>query len=170
MDDGERSADDQGNLVRSVDSHHPSYIRVTNLCPEAVDLIWIDYQGRHVKYTKLSNRAFVDVNTFETHPWIAVHSDKKDKVLMNNKFIYMPTRSRPVPNLPADAPLQFLRVSVSITLPVYSLRYRALLEIRSYLTTVSDVDTLDLPAELRNALKVTILDRISLTQNLLQRI
>ncbi|KAK5647785.1 hypothetical protein RI129_002677 [Pyrocoelia pectoralis] len=157
-------------LVRSVHSRQPSFIRVINLCPGDVDLIWIDFEGRYVKYAKLQEKAFVDVNTFETHPWIAVCSERKDKLLLNNKFIYKPNYWRfltPYFQYEATILMQLMRcrIPVNITLPVYSLRYRALLEVRSYLKTVDDVDNLELPANLADALRHLMSERTCLIEN-----
>ncbi|KAK4884936.1 hypothetical protein RN001_001207 [Aquatica leii] len=152
--------------VRSLHSRNKICIRMVNLANRDVDIVWINFIGQYVKYGRLSNQSYIDVNTFETHPWIAVDSQRKDRLLLDKQFVYTPRSWREnFQNLHPDVPIESipehinLRILVKITVPVYSLRYRTLLEVRSCLKSTGDAESLDLPKEIVDDLKLVMQER-----------
>ncbi|KAF5280066.1 hypothetical protein FQR65_LT15103 [Abscondita terminalis] len=152
--------------VRSLHSRNKICIRMVNFTNRDVDIIWINFIGQYVKYGRLSNQSCIDIDTFETHPWIAIDSERKDRLLVDKQFVYTPSSWREnFQNLHPGVPIESipehinLRILVKITVPVYSLRYRTLLEVRSYLKTIADAESLDLPKEIVGDLKLLILER-----------
>lgn len=45
-------------------------VRFFNGSSREVDLLWINDQGRGVRYAKLGVRQYIDIRTFEGHPWV----------------------------------------------------------------------------------------------------
>lgn len=133
---------------RSLNSLEKCHIRFVNLTNRNVDVIWIDYTGKYVKYQSLGRRVYFDIDTFKTHPWIAIDSNTEDRLHINGEYIYYP---------------QFYqrnsRIMITVTLPLYSLRHGALLKVRSFFKNAEDVDELDLPGVIVEDLKKSILDR-----------
>ncbi|KAF2879686.1 hypothetical protein ILUMI_26492 [Ignelater luminosus] len=153
------------NNLQSLRSQKQIPIRLRNLTNRSVDVIWINYTGEYVKYSRLDHDNFVDINTFETHPWIAIDADTKNRLLIDKKFVFLPkpwtefVRDR-FPNLPLEAmPAINPRLPITITTPLLSLRYKTLLELRSYIKSINDVDLLGLPKELAHDLKLLIKER-----------
>lgn len=153
------------NNLQSLRSQTQVAIRLDNLTNRSVDVIWINYTGEYVKYGRLNHNNFVDIDTFETHPWIAIDAETKNRLLIDKKFVFMPKPWRQLvhdqhPNLPWERiPPLNPRKTFTITTPLLSLRYKTLLELRSYIKNINDVDLLGLPKELAHDLKLLIKER-----------
>ncbi|KAJ8962521.1 hypothetical protein NQ318_000912 [Aromia moschata] len=119
-----------------------------------------DEKAYYVRYQKLHKDNFVDANTYKTHPWIALDMETKDRLHIEKSYIYNPKTSREFlqerfPN--KEIPENFeTRIRAFITLPVYTLKYRTLLEIRNQFENTDDIDKLELPKQLAEDLKRTI--------------
>lgn len=151
---------------RSRDSVEQAYVRFYNKTDRAVEIIWINYLEEYKKYRILMKDEFVDVNTFKSHPWIALDHQTQERLHIDKTFTYYPKTSREIfqethPGLEVPRNHQFRRKSY-ITLPLYSLRFRAMLEIRNCIQEPTDVDLLELPKNIANELKVTITYRNNL--------
>ncbi|VDM81367.1 unnamed protein product [Strongylus vulgaris] len=46
------------------------YVRFFNLTGTDVDVIWINEEGRGIRYGQLKKSQYLDINTYEGHPWI----------------------------------------------------------------------------------------------------
>ncbi len=64
------SQGEQAN-VSSYDSSTPVKVKFENPLPLPVDLYWVDYQGKQVKYATIMPFSSTTVSTFFSHPWIA---------------------------------------------------------------------------------------------------
>ncbi|KAG8232842.1 hypothetical protein J437_LFUL012646 [Ladona fulva] len=154
------SADGREKL-RSLHSEHKAYVRFRNITVRKVDVIWLNYEGSQVKYRTLKPGEFFDVNTFLSHPWLFRDSETQDKLVVRCKEIFRP----PVPIDQgaggANQNRRVTRTEVCITIPVYSLKERAMQVICSYISQPEDVFQLDLPDTLRSELmyKIRILRR-----------
>ncbi len=56
--------------MKSLHSSNPSRLTVNNHTSLALDLIWLDYQGKEVKYPGVEAGGAIAMNTFLTHPWL----------------------------------------------------------------------------------------------------
>lgn len=167
MDDGKWNigfGNEMGH--RSITSRQQAYVRFFNKSGRQVELIWINYLGEYNKYRILNEFDYVDINTFKTHPWFALDHLTKERLHIDKSFVYHPRTSREIleerrPGIQIPENYE-LRVKSYITIPLYSLRYRSLLEIRNCMQEPSDVDSLELPESLANELKAAIRYRNSL--------
>ncbi|XP_046384956.1 von Hippel-Lindau disease tumor suppressor [Ischnura elegans] len=146
---------DRQELVRSLNSDHRAYVRFRNNTVRKVDVIWINYEGSRVKYRTLLPGQFFDANTYLSHPWMFRDSDTQDKLVVKSKEVFRPPPSviRSVPNEGNAEPVRRLeRTIVYITIPVYTLKERAMQVIRSYISQPDRVCQLELPVALKNEL------------------
>lgn len=143
--------------LRSLRSNEKCYIRFVNKTRRCIDLLWIDFTGQFVKYKILDRGQYVDINTYKTHPWVAVDS-KNDSMLLSRQFTYFPRtpvdmlRARPINQVP-------LRTVVHITIPLYSLLYRCLLEVRNHLKSEEDIESLEITKRLKDDLRKMLRER-----------
>lgn len=145
--------------LRSLRSDEKCYLRFVNKTNRAVDIMWIDFTGNFVKYALLERGQFIDINTYKSHPWFAVDSVTFDSMLLNKEFTYLAkTQFEILSNPPINRRLltQNLRTIVHITIPLYSLWYRCLLEVRNHLNKEDDVDSLEITNRLKEELKKMI--------------
>lgn len=152
-------------LPRSFRSEDKAYVRFINKTDRVVELIWLNFNGKYVRYRILGKDHFVDVNTYKNHPWIALDMKTKDRLHIEKGFVYNPKTSReylqeryPDKRIPENYET---RIRTNITLPLYSLKYRSLIEIRNHFRNVEDVDKLELPKPLAEDLKRIIEHRNS---------
>ncbi|RZC32659.1 VHL domain containing protein [Asbolus verrucosus] len=150
-------------VVRSQNSNQRAFIRFLNLTERTVEVVWVNFTGAYVCYQLLEKGNFIDINTYKTHPWIAVDHGTKDRLHIDKEFVYYPKTAKEFfqnhcPN--RELPSQFeARIRAVITIPLYSLRYTTLLSMRNFLRVPDDVDMLELPKELINDLKKVITQR-----------
>lgn len=159
-----------GNVLRprSVASQQQAYVRFFNKTERPVELVWINYFGEYKKYRILRKDEYLDINTFKTHPWLALDNITKERLHIDKSFVYHPRTSREIleerrPGVQIPENYE-LRVKSYITIPLYSLRYRTLLEISNCLQEPNDVDSLELPEGLAQDLKSAIRYRNSLRE------
>lgn len=143
-------------------SNEKCYVRFVNKSARSVDVIWIDFTARFVKYTLLEHGQFIDVNTYKHHSWVAVDSRTRDALLLNGVYRYEP---QPVHEYILDRVRGFrfphkVRVVVCITLPMYSLYLRTLMVVRDLVKTEEDVEKLDLAWFVKEQLKRVVKRRI----------
>lgn len=67
-------------VIKSQSSTHVSYIMVLNLTGFQVDVVWIDYEGRHVKYKSIPHRSQWNSKTYVTHPWVFFKAGTRDQM------------------------------------------------------------------------------------------
>lgn len=139
------------NELRSKQSVNSAFLRFINNSQRKVDIVWIDYKGQHVKYKTLLPGTFVDANTFETHPWLFIDADTRDRLVVKDEEVFLP-----VPWFKSlvgqHHPTYPERTKVYITIPVFTLRQRALQIIRDLLGHPEDAFKLELPVSLQKQL------------------
>ena len=76
---------------RSLHSRIGTPVRFINRSRSRVKVLWLDYQGEQVLYSTLgpSNGRY-DVNTYVTHPWIALEEPTNAVMLLNFRNIFFP--------------------------------------------------------------------------------
>ena len=140
--------------LKSRQSLHKSYIRFQNNTNRKVDIIWINYEGHHVKYKTLMPGSYYDVNTFATHPWLFIDSETQDRLVVQSKEVFSPEpwhlQIRHLRR--GEIPPRVERTNVYITIPLYPLRQRCLQVVRNNLSQPEDAFKLELPNSLRNEL------------------
>ena len=75
---------------KSLHSFVESPVRFINRTGREVHVIWINYEGKEVLKTTLLTNKKLDLNTFMTHPWIAVDSKTNERMLLNFRKTYLP--------------------------------------------------------------------------------
>ena len=110
-------------MARSTESETKSPVKFINKTDTNIEIFWLDYSGEKVSYGTLdalpSAGSVKDVQTFVTHPWIAVDSENGQKLWLNSKEVFYP----PEPMLtwvvigPNREQLRAKRANVFITKP-----------------------------------------------------
>jgi len=70
-----------GSLERSHNSWHRMQVEFENLTEVTVRVVWLDYSGEEVEYTRLAPGDTYDIATFATHPWIFRSTEQPDQLL-----------------------------------------------------------------------------------------
>lgn len=144
--------------LKSKHSSHKSFVRFINNTDRVVDVIWINFEGQHVKYKTLPPSAFFDCNTYVTHPWLFFDSETRDKLVVKNKEVFLPEAwyVQYQHLREEDLPLKPDRTLVYITIPVYTLRERSLQVVRNSLSQPEDAFKLELPSTLQRELAAKV--------------
>ncbi|XP_071099285.1 von Hippel-Lindau disease tumor suppressor-like [Haliotis cracherodii] len=135
-------AESEDTKVKSIHSDTGVYVNFVNKTQRRVDLFWIDFQGRLVRYKQgLKPDKKHAIYTYETHPWIARDARTGSSLLINKDFIYYPK---------ADPDVQVQQIV--ITLPVFRLIDRCVDLLRFY-GIRHQADSLSIPVILIKDLK-----------------
>lgn len=103
--------------LRSVHGIIESPVRFVNLTGRQVDVIWINYQGEEALQATLKTNRRLDLNTFMTHPWIAVDSKTNERMLLNFRETYFPAQPE-IRRMDFERRKAYaVRAKVNITLP-----------------------------------------------------
>jgi von Hippel-Lindau disease tumor supressor len=146
----------EGCVVRSEHSLHQSFVRFINNSNRTVDVIWINFEGRHVKYKSLQPGVFFDVNTYATHPWVFLDSETQDKLVVKSKEVFLPEPWHVHRRLREAFPPMPQRTHVYITIPLYTLRERSLQIVRDNLSQPEDAFKLEVPDTLQRELAAMV--------------
>ncbi|EDV29568.1 uncharacterized protein TRIADDRAFT_7508, partial [Trichoplax adhaerens] len=75
---------------KSLNSRNKVLVRFINISGRHAKMIWLNFRGEKVVYKVIPPRHRFDINTFETHPWIAVDSSRNERLLINFAKVYLP--------------------------------------------------------------------------------
>lgn len=100
------------DTLRSKESIESARLLVTNRTRRPVDILWINYAAKLVRYRTLKSGEEIQMDTFKTHPWI--FRDYYTGLLMhvNHKEVLWPepsTEKRPIQHVQIHFPLQSLK-------------------------------------------------------------
>ncbi|XP_046860234.1 uncharacterized protein LOC124453464 [Xenia sp. Carnegie-2017] len=142
---------------RSIESLVKSPVQFVNTTERSVELFWFNHSGEKVSYGELSKRGssmsvkFID--TFVTHPWIALDCQNKQRLWLNRRFLFRPPQPRTRETL--NSQLLVKRANVFIRNPVFNAQSLVNLCLKSIQQTTNheDIKKLPLPKYLLNDLK-----------------
>lgn len=105
--------DNNNNRLKSLESRNKVLVRFINISGRHAKIIWLNFRGEEVTYKIIPPRHRYDINTYETHPWIAMDSQHSERLLINFAKIYHPK----VPNNRQGQRCPALRINVLISFP-----------------------------------------------------
>lgn len=131
------------DTLRSQEFNEPARILIKNVTQRPVDILWINYEAKLIRYRLLRSGDEVQINTFKTHPWI--FRDYLTGLLMhtNHKEVLWPeasTEKRPIQRVFIHFPLQSLK-----TIALWA----TVLRVRNH----SEIARMEIPQTLRTDLE-----------------
>jgi von Hippel-Lindau disease tumor supressor len=82
--------DEEEQDIKSLNGDSVSPVQFQNRTGRNINLIWIDYDGKHRMQVELQKEQFQNFNTYITHPWLAEDTDTKERLLLNFSEIFFP--------------------------------------------------------------------------------
>lgn len=131
----------QRDLVKSLESIQPAFIRFSNRTGRKVDLWWRNFNGLREHYATIKPGGHYDINTFLTHPWEFSDAATNENYVINNNIVFR------VPEVVAG---MRYRTNWNISVPMRTLRFTAMLAVATNLPDANDAVHLDLPMALCN--------------------
>uniref|UniRef100_A0A1I7T0R6 VHL domain-containing protein n=1 Tax=Caenorhabditis tropicalis TaxID=1561998 RepID=A0A1I7T0R6_9PELO len=65
-------------------------VRFMNRCGFVIDLFWLNENKKPTKFGQLKANQYLDIRTYQNHPWVARKTEDGSKLKMNNKPVYWP--------------------------------------------------------------------------------
>nr|XP_053646816.1 von Hippel-Lindau-like protein isoform X2 [Cherax quadricarinatus] len=76
--------------IRSIHSRERSFVCFVNCTRRNVDVFWVDFRGKHIKYKTLARRERYKINTYVTHPWVFRDSETSSALVVNSEEAFYP--------------------------------------------------------------------------------
>lgn len=130
--------------MHSIHSREQSFVCFVNCTQRNVDVFWVDFQGRHIKYKTLARRERYKINTYVTHPWVFRDSETSSALVVNSEEAFYP---KPVlqPGQQVYGPASPRHIIANICIPLYSLKDRAAQVVWSCVHDPQAVFSLEIP-------------------------
>jgi hypothetical protein len=138
----------QNRELRSRESTTRAFIEFHNKTLHPVDIFWINYTSGTTHYTTVKKGMRAPINTFVSHPWIAVSLKSKERMLLNNNEVFWP---QPFFRFIAirDANFQIKREEANITFGMRSLLNISKDAVVSLFSQRTDIESLQIPKTLK---------------------
>lgn len=127
------------HTLRSKESLESAKLLITNRTERPVDILWINYAAKLIRYRTLRKGEAFQLDTYKTHPWI--FRDYHTGLLMhvNHKEVLWPEPST------EKRPIQI----VNIHFPLQSLKTLALWANVIKVRNINEISRMELPQTLR---------------------
>ena len=79
-----------GRPLKSLNTRIASPVEFINHTGRTINLKWLDYDGKAVIFATLERNNCLEVNTYVTHPWIAIDEQTNETMLLNFRKTYFP--------------------------------------------------------------------------------
>ncbi|XP_055320098.1 protein Vhl [Sitodiplosis mosellana] len=131
------------DTLRSKESIDPAILLISNRTKRPVDILWINYAAKLIRYKTLRSGDEFQMNTFKTHPWI--FRDYYTGLLMHvdHKEVFWPEASTD------KRPIQHVRIHF----PVQSLKTISLWACVQKVRNHNEITQMEIPQTLRNDLQ-----------------
>ncbi|XP_053210159.1 protein Vhl-like [Panonychus citri] len=130
--------------LSSKEANKRVFLNIYNLTTHAVELIWIDYEGKEQTYSILVGPKNIEVDTFETHPWIFRESRTRKRLA-----VFQGTPGYPKKVLLPETAKPSIRKPVFITHPIENLRDICYLSLKRSGLKPHKIQQFDIPRELK---------------------
>lgn len=130
--------------LRSRDCNIRSFSMIINSTERIVDVYWIDYNSKYIRYITLPPSSEKPINTYTSHPWVFKDNKSGELMNVNNDFVYWPKPWY----IQATNQTGNRRERVFIHLPLRSLKEILLWQIFSTLKSINDIESLEIPQSL----------------------
>ena len=152
-----------GNVenLRSLESATQSRVKFINRTGKDIEIFWLDFSGEEVSHGILqaapSRLSAKDINTFLTHPWIAIDCENEQRLWLNSKEVFYPPepRTRRVVIGPGREQVRVQRANIFITKPVFNAETLTNLccQLVSTIMKPDDINNLQVPNFIKTEIK-----------------
>ena len=123
--------------LRSKESVERAFLKLVNSTDRVVDVYWINYASKLIRYTTMPPHTEVSLDTYSTHPWIFRDNRTSEMLHVKNQEVFWPepwilTRLR-------------ARTFIHIHLPMKSLKLTCIWKTVSLVQTAEAIDQLEIP-------------------------
>ncbi|KAL9978984.1 hypothetical protein ACROYT_G016573 [Oculina patagonica] len=145
--------------LKSLHTNIVSPVKFVNHTGRRVNLKWFDYDGQEVPFATLEsdnpdNRLVV--NTYVTHPWIAVDEQTNERMLLNFRKTYFPDEPEIRRVDYEGRKFYAVRTQINITTPVYRLEEYCVKFLRRIVQS-QNISMLPLPQPILDEILQTVL-------------
>lgn len=133
--------------LRSIESLEPVHMVIHNNTRRFVDVYWISYDSRLVRYKTLRAQDSLTVNTFKSHPWIFRDYSTGVPMHVDHKEVLWPI-------VQAETDQERPCHRVNIHFPMQSLRTISLWSLVLPVRNLNEIEKMEIPATLRYDLEM----------------
>lgn len=131
--------------LRSKESLEPAGLLITNRTERPVDILWISFEAKLIRYKTLLKGGELTMATYKTHPWIFRDYHTGLMMHVNHKEVLWPepsTEQRPIQNVIIHFPVQSLKTLALWATVIKVRNINEILQMEVPQTLRSDLETL----------------------------